>query len=450
MSSSNTSTQKNPTALNSSSVENDLVSVSVDQLIIGRQIRQPIHDSDGVLLLAAGSILTADFKRLLQGRKVSQVTMERSDAETATIASFNPNNATSAIVEFDTELTKKLDSVISSGILFVANTGPAHREKMVFHGKKAYDQQQRESLIAQHQATSESLDNMMKGALHGNRINGSQISSLAASYLTDMTDDADMLLNVANEAASKKELADQSLKMAMLGMALGIEMGLDADNIRKLGVISLVENWGMVRVPEEIRAAPRNLARHEFLHIQKHPIYALELLENVSGMPNLVPLVAYQMHERIDGSGYPRQKKGNNIHLMARILQVADIYVAMTSPRPHRKALMPYAVMVYLLNQAKQKTLDAAVVRSLLQIHSLFPIGSYVVLSDHSLSRVIRRNKNDYMHPIVQRLQDSNGKTVDREDPDQLLDLAESQLEIIQVLPTPGKDEIGILPSEKR
>lgn len=424
-----------------------VVDIAVAELIVGRQLHRPIHDQNGVLLLAAGSIITTEFKRLLASRSIDRIQVDSRDANIVSLnnAALAETLAT-APVPFDTELTKKLDAVINSGLLFVANTGSPQREKMVFHGRKAYDAEQRESLILQHQMSSESLDTMMLTALHGKKVNGNQISTLAANCLTDMTADSDLVLSISSAASTDRDLSDQALKLSLLGMAMGIEMGLDADNVRKLGIIGLVENWGMGRVPESIRNAQHTLTPMEFLEIKKHPIYALEMLENISGMPSLVPLVAYQMHERINGSGYPRGRCGASIHQFARILQVADIYVAMTSPRPYRQALMPYSVMVYLLNLAREKAIDPAVLRALLQVHSLFPIGSLVTLSDGSVARVIRRNQNDYMHPIVQRLQDVQGNAVDFEDPLQIVDLKAATLEVVEALPTPGKNEIAMLP----
>ena len=58
----------------------------------------------------------------------------------------------------------------------------------------------------------------------------------------------------------------------------------------------------------------------------------------------------------------------------------------------------------------------------------------------------IRRNQNDYMHPIVQRLQDVQGNAVDFEDPLQIVDLKAATLEVVEALPTPGKNEIAMLP----
>jgi HD-GYP domain-containing protein (c-di-GMP phosphodiesterase class II) len=294
----------------------------------------------------------------------------------------------------------------------------------------------------QHQSASESLDSMIKDVLKGGRVDGAGIAGMTANFLSDLTSDTDSLMNVAFEAGSDAALADDSLKTSMYGMAIGLEMGLDAENIRKIGLIGIVQNWGMVRVPKAVRYSQRSLTDKEFLEIKRHPIYTLEMLEKVSGFSAIVPLVAYQMHEQINGRGYPRGRSGRSIHLFARILQVADAYVAMTSARPHREALMPYVAMSSLLGYTKIRKFDADVVRAFLLAMSLFPIGSAVVLEDSRVGLVYRRNGNNYNQPIVKVLQNPDGTLADAADPNSIVDLAEANLQVVQALPTPGRKEL--------
>jgi len=184
----------------------------------------------------------------------------------------------------------------------------------------------------------------------------------------------------------------------------------------------------------------------EFLEVQKHPIYTLDILEKVSGMPRLVPLIAYQVHECPNGSGYPRGRSGKRIHPFAALLHVADIYVALTTPKPYRPALMPYAAVECLLQMATAGSVDPMVVRTLVNTFSLFPIGSLVALSDGSVARVIRRNGNRYTSPIVQVIRDPEGGRMPTGHEATLVDLANGDLSVVQAVPRPGHNEIGLRP----
>lgn len=422
----------------------DMIEVRPDELIVGRALQHDVVSDSGQLLLAAGMQITPRFFDLLRQHHVAALRIHRDDAARVTLSNLTLESV--AGLPFDTQLTQKLDSLIDSGSLFVANAGPAVRDKMVMHGCKAYDPEQRESLIQQQQATGESLDNMMREAMHGRRVDISQIAGISAVYLTQMTEDSDSVLTVANEAGRDRQLAAHCLQMALLGMAIGIEMGLDEKNVRNVGLCGLVHDWGMIKVPETIRTSQVRLTHREFFGIQKHSIHALELLEKVAGIPTVVPLVAYQVHESPNGEGYPRGRRGNSIHLFARILKVADAYAALTADRPYRPRLMPYAAMELLIRKSEKKHFDPAVVRALLHVVSLFPIGSLCVLSDGTVARVLRSNRTNYTKPVVQVLQSATGERVDPQSDESLIDLSVSDLRIMQALPEPGSGETSCTP----
>ena len=105
---------------------------------------------------------------------------------------------------------------------------------------------------------------------------------------------------------------------------------------------------------------------------------------------------------------------------------------------------MPYAAMECIVRMARTKDLDPEIVRALLRVLTLFPIGSFVVLSDGSLARVIRRNGDLYTKPIVQMLQDPSGATVPQDRDEAIVDLSQrTDVSIVQALPTPGSNELS-------
>ncbi len=421
----------------------DLVNISLNNLIIGRSLNSPLYDNHGVLLLAAGSTISQEVKEALRNRGDNSVMVSRQDLSRVTINQIDPGKVES-IVKFDSELTKKIDAIVESGLLTVKNNGPAIKNNITFLGRKGYDQKQREQLVRQHELNGRALDQMMGEALHGQTMDGDVVAAMAAQYLQEMTTDTDNVLTSAMDQFQEDSIATRSLEVSLLAMAIGIEMDLDADNARNLAIAGLVHDWGMMRVPEEIRNSTERLNQVQMLEIKKHPIYSLEMLQNVSSLPRVVSVIAYQVHERFNGTGYPRGRKGNSIHLFARILQIADAFIGMTSPRPYRPPMMRYAAMECLIRQAKERYVDPEVVRALLKIQSLFPIGSFVTLTDGSVAQVVRRNQDYYTEPIVARVQDSQGNSVDPEDDSNLIDLREADgLGVQQALPTPGSNEIA-------
>ncbi|MHC4878398.1 MAG: HD-GYP domain-containing protein [Planctomycetota bacterium] len=419
----------------------DKVAVGLDELILGRPIEFPIYDDRGVLLLAEGSVITSEFKRLLRQRDVGGVQVDARDVSRVTLSSDIHADST---FSFDNDLTKHLDHIIDGGMAPVQNDGPAVKDGLISRGTEAYNADQRNRLTNQNNESHAALAGAMKAALHGGAANGASMSKMAGSYLKEMQSDVDSVLTSTLGMFDNSSLSAQALQTSLLAMAIGVEMDLDADNVRMLGLVGMVHDWGMMRVPEHIRDSGGRLSSADFYEIKKHPIYSLEMLQKATSMPGLVSLVSYQIHECPNGSGYPRGRAGNAIHQFARIVAVADAYTALTTPRAWRAPYMAYAAVECLLRDAQQRKVDSAVVRALLHVLSLFPVGSLVTLSDGSVARVMRRNGDAYTSPIVQRLQDASGERVDPISFGNIIDLQQSELNVEQALPTPGRNELTL------
>lgn len=422
--------------------EADTVMVGIDDLIIGRPIQTAIHDENGVLLLAEGSVITAEFKRLLRQHKLPEVRLAKDDAARVTLSSNILEDVEP--FSFDTALTQELDRIVDGGIAPVRNTGPSVRDGMVSLGRNGYDAKQRDRLVARNEHNRAAMSSMMQDALDGGKVDGAIATEVASNYFNEMRSDVENVLTSTVGIFDDDCLSQQSIQTSLLSMALGIELGLDAENVRTIGTIGLVHDWGMMKVPKRVREAPKPLSNDDFFEIKKHPIYSLELLNRTQSIPGIASLVAYQIHERPNGTGYPRGRSGASIHQFARIIAVADTYTAMTAKRHWRKPFMAYAAMEMMLRETQKKNLDAQVVRALLQVLSLFPVGSLVTLSDSSIARVIRRNGKNYTRPIVQVLQSADGGRVDTANSSGIIDLASSDITVVQAIATPGRDELSL------
>jgi hypothetical protein len=440
--------QRPPAAAEKSLIRQaEIVPVRVDQLIEGRQLQYPIRDRQGLLLLAAGATIKERFKELLRGRGVQVVLLHEADAKTAIeTPAAEPAPAPVTRVALNSDLAGRLDRMVDSGNLFAGTNGPQFKDRLVDRGCTAYNSEQRALLVNQHQATCSLLDGMIKSAMHGEMLDGKEIASVVGSYLVQFCFDADCVLDVANQARGFAALAEQSLHTSLLSIALGIELGLSEDDIRTIGLAGLFHDWGMTKISEQIRNANRVLTRTEFAEIQKHPLYTLELLQRVSGLPPDVAMICYQAHEQPNGRGYPRGRQHDEIHPGARILHVADAYCALTAPRPFRLPLTPYAAVECLVRNAKDRSFDPEVVRGLLHVVSLFPIGSYVVLDDASMARVVRRNGNNFAQPIVQIVRLSDGTRVDPAQPPIIVDSATDGRKIVKAMASPGRQEVALRP----
>jgi PAS domain S-box-containing protein len=132
--------------------------------------------------------------------------------------------------------------------------------------------------------------------------------------------------------------AGHQLRVADLARAIATEMGLAPDKIEGIRMAGSIHDIGKLSIPAEILSKPTKLTNIEFSLIKEHPKSGYEMLKDVESPWPLAQIV-YQHHERMNGSGYPRNLKGDEILIEARIMAVADVVEAMGSHRPYRPTL---------------------------------------------------------------------------------------------------------------
>jgi len=132
--------------------------------------------------------------------------------------------------------------------------------------------------------------------------------------------------------------AGHEKRVALIAVAIGREMGLDAGRLEGLEVGGHLHDVGKVSIPSEYLSKPGRLSPIEYEVIKFHAQAGYDVLKNID-FPWPVAQIAHQHHERLDGSGYPQGLKGDQIILEARIVAVADVVESMGSHRPYRAAL---------------------------------------------------------------------------------------------------------------
>jgi len=132
--------------------------------------------------------------------------------------------------------------------------------------------------------------------------------------------------------------AGHQLRVADLACNIATEMGLPLDKIEGIRMAGSIHDIGKLSIPAEILSRPTKLTSNEFNLIKEHSKSGYEMLKDVE-FPWPLAQIVYQHHERMNGSGYPRNLKGDEIIIEARIMAVADVVEAMASHRPYRPAL---------------------------------------------------------------------------------------------------------------
>jgi len=127
-------------------------------------------------------------------------------------------------------------------------------------------------------------------------------------------------------------------RLAEYSARLGEHLHLPAQEIKALRQAGIVHDIGKVTVPDSILLKPGKLTRAERVIVQRHPIVGERICAPLKSFQLLLPIIRHH-HEKMDGSGYPDGLKGEAIPLTARVLQVVDVYDALTTVRPYKPAL---------------------------------------------------------------------------------------------------------------
>ena len=163
--------------------------------------------------------------------------------------------------------------------------------------------------------------------------------------------------------ANDPYLDGHSGRVARHAVRIARGLSLPADEVRRIRTAAELHDVGKLETPREILHNPNRLSDEEYALIKRHASRGAEMLDGITD-PRIVAMVRHH-HERIDGSGYPDGRAGDDIPLGARIIAVADTYDAITSVRPYRRAA-PHKRAIDVLGTESGKQLDAAVVTAFL------------------------------------------------------------------------------------
>lgn len=209
-------------------------------------------------------------------------------------------------------------------------------------------------------------------------------------------------INPSQESSQKNFLVTHSMRTTVLAIAIALQLHMPLSKMIDLGVTSILHEIGMLRLPPQVYMTDKKLTPGERSQILKHPVLGYTIVKDLS-FPLNIQLGVLEHHEKENGTGYPQKKSGDKISTNAKIISVACSYEAITSPRSYKSERPTFEAIVELLQNANHPY-DDSIIRALLYTVSLFPIGSYVYLSNRKIAQVIDTNPDNPKAPVVQYL----------------------------------------------
>ena len=220
--------------------------------------------------------------------------------------------------------------------------------------------------------------------------------------------------------AKKNFIVTHSMRSTVLAIAVGLQLHMSLSKLVELGSACMLHEIGMLRLPPQLYLSTKQLSSAERDEILKHPIIGFEIAKKLD-FPLEVQFGILEHHERENGTGYPRNLTGDKISLYAKIIAVVCSFESIVAPRQYKTERSTFAAMVEMLKN-ENRQYDETVIKALLYSISLYPIGTYVYLSNGETAQVIDVNPDNPKNPIVQLLgaKDADGspKTIQTDDND--------------------------------
>lgn len=207
------------------------------------------------------------------------------------------------------------------------------------------------------------------------------------------------LLDLTYRGSFRNYLIFHMVNVCILSIEMGKTLGYNKSKLEELGLAALLHDLGMQPLVSLVDQADV-LSPVERESIKKHIFQGQDILEGVEGMINLAKIVSQQHHERINGKGY-QGITDKQIHEAAQLVGLADVFEAMTHPRPHRKKKSVQEVLKGLLEGASGE-FDKNLLRILVKRIGIYPVGSWVEFNTGEVGRVAHVNERFLLRPIVQ------------------------------------------------
>lgn len=229
--------------------------------------------------------------------------------------------------------------------------------------------------------------------------------------IDDLSGHRDAMIMLMNMGSVDHYLYQHSLNVCVYSTLLGMSNGYSRDELTTLGMGALLHDIGKTQIPIDVLRKPGSLTTKEYEAMKQHARIGYELLKDEPNLPLLVAHCAFQHHERIDGSGYPRGIKGDEIHDYAKWIGLVDSYDAMTTNRIYSAPMLPHDAIERLY--AGTGTLyEQRMIQLFRDKVAIYPIGITVKLQTGESGIVVDLNYSYPQRPIVRILYNEAGEEI--------------------------------------
>jgi HD-GYP domain-containing protein (c-di-GMP phosphodiesterase class II) len=261
--------------------------------------------------------------------------------------------------------------------------------------------------------TKKALAELVHDLLGGGDLHIEQVDEVVDYMAESMISNPDAMMWVSRLRIEDIETYAHGIRVSVYLLALGRHLGFPTPELHQLGMVGMLLDIGKINTPRQLLEKRGKLTPEEFEEVKRHVDYGLEMLSRSPMLNSNVLEGVAQHHERLNGRGYPKGLKADDIGIFGRMAGIADSFAALTSPRPYNSTISPSNALSKLY-EASGEYFHRPLIERFVRAIGAFPVGSLVELSTGEVAVVVRHNRVRRLQPTVLLITDPSKQPLDR------------------------------------
>ena len=228
-------------------------------------------------------------------------------------------------------------------------------------------------------------------------------TTITSDLMRAIDDNAAVAVDISALKTSDEYTFKHSVDVATMSMIVAKNMQMSQQDVYNIGIAGLLHDMGKSKIPLNILNKPGRLTDDEFAIIKEHSLLGYRIIKEKNEFNDSICFAVLQHHEKMNGSGYPMGVGSDKIVPYAKILSVVDVYDALVTERPYKKAFSQRTAVEMVMSMSGE--LDITAMRSFLSSVILYPVDSTVELSNGEKARVVKNSALSVLRPTVVGLQ---------------------------------------------
>ncbi len=256
----------------------------------------------------------------------------------------------------------------------------------------------------------ETINKVMDMALQDQPVEAKMLTPVVNQTFESLTRNDQALLTLMHMKRHGPVLLSHAFSVLSLATAVANRLKYSYEQIELLGMAAMMYDVGWVRMPANLVAKDKPYNEKELKLVQQHPEFSETITKKSEDLPEEVIRIIREHHELLDGSGYPKQLKGDEISDLAHILCVVDYYDAMVHGFMGYQGRTPNAALKVLYKESQLGKIDSKIIVPLVHVLGVYPLTSAVELNTGERGIVIEMNRKSPVNPTVKIFYDEKVK----------------------------------------